>query len=109
MLDGDGTGQEGTPLVVTFAQGRKLRYVDHDGDTVKLMLKGPGVMRLVRRTDGEAERLTLGGATPLTRLMGLTRASRTAGDGRTWLGAIAGLGAAIDLLSPTQFDIAQIV
>ena len=68
-----GAGQEGTPLVVTFAQGRKLHYVDHDGDTVQLMLKGHGVLQLVRRTDGEGERLTLGGTTPITKLMGLVQ------------------------------------
>jgi len=108
MLDGAGTGQEGTPLIVTFAQGRNLHYVDHDGDTVQLKLKGPGVLQLVRRTDGEGDRLTLGGTMPITKLMGLVRRAKFAGDNHTTLGEIAGLGAATSLLSPAQFDVAQI-
>jgi hypothetical protein len=109
MLDGSGTGQEGTPLVVTFAQGRKLRYVDHDGDTVQLMLKGPGVLQLVRRTDGEGERLTVAAATLRTRLMGFVRHSKFTGDDHTTLGELANLGPATNLLSPAQFDVAEIL
>jgi hypothetical protein len=108
-LDGAGNGQEGTPLVVTFGQGRKLTYVDSNGDTVKLSLKGPGVMQLVRGTDGDAERLTLSGTTSVTRLLGTVRPGRTSGDGHTTVGVLAGLGAATNLLTEGQFEVGALV
>jgi hypothetical protein len=107
-LDGAGTGQEGSPLVVTFGRGRSLKYVDNNGDTVKLKLKGPGVMELVRRPDGEGDRLTLSGTTALTRLTGTVRPPRTGGDGVTTLGVLGGLGAATNLLAP-QIEVDQII
>jgi hypothetical protein len=107
-LDGAGTGEEGSPLVVTFGRGRSLKYVDSNGDTVRLSLKGPGVMELVRRPDGEGERLTLVGATALTRLVGTVRAPRTGGEGATTLGVLGGLGGATNLLAP-EIEVGQIV
>jgi hypothetical protein len=105
QLDGAGNGQEGSPLVVTFGRGRKLSYVDNNGDTVRLSLKGPGVMQLVRGPDGNGERLTLGGTTSLTTLIGTVRPGRASGDGHTTLGVLAGLGAATNLLTAGQFDV----
>jgi len=107
QLDGDGSG-EGSALVVTFGRGRKLRYVDHDGDAVQLSLKGPGVMELVRREDGEGERLTLSGTSAATRLLGTIRPARAGSDGQTTLETISGLGAATSLLSDA-FDVGQIL
>jgi hypothetical protein len=104
-LDGAGTGQEGSVLVVNFGRGRKLRYVDQNGDTVQLSLRGPGVMELVRRADGEGERLTLSGTTTATKLLGTVRAGKLGGDGHTTLGSVAGLGAATSLLTAGQFTV----
>ena len=107
-LDGAGNGQEGSPLLVTLGLGRSLRYVDSNGDTVKLKLRGPGVMELVRRPDGEGDRLTLSGTTALTKLTGTVRAPRTGGDGVTTLGVLSGLGAATNLLAP-EIEVDQII
>lgn len=108
QLDGAGTGQEGSPLIVTFGRGRVLKYVDHNGDTVKLKVKGPGVMELVRRPDGEGDRLTLVGATVATRLLGTVRPNLAGGDGRTTLDAVSSLGAATNWLTTGQFEVAEI-
>jgi hypothetical protein len=102
-LDGAGDGTEGSALVVTFGQGKRLKYVDHNGDNVLLALKGPGVMQLVRTADGEGDRLTLSGTTAATKLTGLVRAGRLGGDGHTTLNAIEGLAPATSLLSLEQF------
>jgi hypothetical protein len=107
-LDGAGNGQEGTPLVLVFSQGRKLKYVDHNRDTVQLKVQGPGVLQLVRRFDGEALRLTVLGATPTTKLSGVVARSRAGGDGRTSIATVAGLGAATNLLNLAQFDVGVI-
>jgi hypothetical protein len=108
LLDGAGTGAEGTPLVISFAQGKKLKYVDHDRDTVQLRVQGPGVLQLIRREDGEARRLTVLGATSLTKLAGLVARSRAGGDGRTGIAVIVGLGAATNLLTSAHFDVGEI-
>jgi hypothetical protein len=105
LLDGAGNGQEGTPVVISFTQGKKLKYVDHNRDTVQLRVQGPGVLQLIRRADGEALRLTVLGPTPKTKLAGLVARSRAGGDGRTGIATIAGLGAATNLLSSAQFDV----
>jgi hypothetical protein len=102
-LDGAGDGTEGSPLVVTFAQGKRLKYVDHNGDTVQLVLRGPGVMRLTRTADGEGDRLTLSGTTAATKLAGTVRAGKFGGDGLTMINTISGLAPATSLLTPEQF------
>jgi len=102
-LDGAGDGSEGSPLVVTFATGKRLKYVDHNGDTVQLVLRGPGVMQLTRTADGEGDRLTLSGTTALTKLAGTVRTGKLGGDGLTTLNAISGLAPATSLLTPEQF------
>ena len=107
-LDGAGSGLEGSALVVNFGKGRKLRYVDQDGDTVRLSLRGPGAMELVRRADGEGDRLTLSGTTAATKLVGIVRPSRMGGDGHTTLAVVTGLGAATNLLTAEQFDVDDI-
>jgi hypothetical protein len=104
----DGGGAEGTPLVITFAQGRKLKYVDSDGDAVQLRLKGPGMLQLARRPDGEALGLAVLGSTPLTTLSGVVARGRTGGDGRTSIEAIVGLGAGVNLLSRAPFDVGSV-
>lgn len=107
-LDGAGAGQEGSPLVVTFGRGRVLKYVDHNGDTVKLKVKGPGVMELIRRPDGEGDRLTLFGTTVRTKLLGTVRPNRAGGDSRTTFEAVTGLAPATNLLTAGQFEVAAI-
>jgi hypothetical protein len=102
-LDGAGDGTEGSPLVVTFATGKRLKYVDHNGDTVQLVLRGPGTMQLTRTADGEGDRLTLSGTTSASRLAGVVRTGKLGGDGLTMLNAISGLAPATSLLSPEQF------
>jgi hypothetical protein len=104
-LDGAGSGVEGSALVVNFGKGRKLKYVDRDGDTVQLSLRGPGTMQLVRRADGEGERLTLSGTTAKTKLLGAVRVGRLGGTGHTSLATLSGLGAATNLLSPELFAV----
>ena len=106
-LDGASTG-EGSPLLLTFAHGKKLKYVDSNGDMVQLRLRGPGTLQLTRRSDGEAERVTILGSTPLTVLSGLVTRSRAGGDGRTGIGSIVGLGAGTNLLSPDLFDVGSV-
>jgi hypothetical protein len=102
-LDGAGDGTEGSPLVVTFARGKRLRYVDHNGDAVQLVLRGPGAMQLTRTADGEGDRLTLSGTTVVTKLAGFVRAGKPDGDGLTMLNVISGLAPATSLLTPEQF------
>jgi hypothetical protein len=104
-LDGAGTGVEGSPLVLTFGRGKKLKYVDHDGDIVKLSLRGRGVMRVLRRPDGEGQALTVYGAMSTTTLSGRVVRSRMGGTGQTTLVAIDSLGTARDALPRDQFTI----
>ena len=107
-LDGAGTGEEGSAMVVRFGRGRKLKYVDSNGDVVKLKLKGPGVMELTRRSDGEGDVLTLVGTTSATTLVGRVSKTRSAGDGHTGITSIVGLRAATDALPREMFDVASV-
>jgi hypothetical protein len=107
-LDGAGDGTAGSALVVTFGQGKRLKYVDHNGDTVQLAIKGPGVMQLTRTSNGEGDRLTLSGTTAATKLTGVVRTGRFGGDGQTMLNAIVGLAPATSLLTAEQFLVGAI-
>jgi hypothetical protein len=75
---------------------------------VQLSLKGPGVMELVRRANGEGERLHLSGTTATTKLTGLVRRGRLGGTGHTTLEALAGLGTATNLLDAQLFGVNEI-
>ena len=107
-LDGAGNGHAGSPLLLSFGQGKSLRYVDHNGDTVQLRLRGPGVLELTRRPDGEGDALSVIGATSTTILSGTVRRTRTGGDGQTTLSSLVGLGDGTNGLTTTQFGVSLI-
>lgn len=107
-LDGAGNGEEGSPLLLSFGQGKSLKYVDQNGDIVQLRLRGPGVLELTRRSDGEGGGLSVIGATSTTILSGTVRRTRTGGDGQTTLSSLVGLGEGTNLLPTTQFGVSLI-
>src|SRR5262249_42439510 len=48
FLDGSGLGQSGTNYQASFAQGKRLKYVDASGNRVSLKLAGSGYMEQIR-------------------------------------------------------------
>jgi hypothetical protein len=98
----DGTAAEDSDLVLRFGRGRKHRYIDSDGGRVRLRLKGPGNIELVRREDGEGDVLTVVGGTAAT-LFGRVEITGFGGDGTTTLVDVMGLDEGTDVLSPGQF------
>jgi hypothetical protein len=62
-LDADPSTQAGDNFSAFFARGKQITYVDAQGDKVKLKLAGPGAMELVRKANGDAQKLTLIGTT----------------------------------------------
>jgi uncharacterized repeat protein (TIGR01451 family) len=98
-LDGSGLGRSGTNYQASFAQGKRLQYLDASGNRVSLKLAGSGYLEQVRDASGEGVLLQLVGISPHhatlsgTVKKGLTRALRGRGSARsTNLGAIGGLG-----------------
>ena len=99
-LDGAGDGQAGSNYRASFAQGKRLHYVDALGNWVSLKLAGSGYMEQVRDPSGEGVLLELVGIRPHHATLSGTvkstvwrriRKVRPSG-GSTDLGSIVGLG-----------------
>jgi hypothetical protein len=103
---GSANGATAATFTYSFARGRLLRYVDQDGNHVRLQLNGPGMMVLIRNANGEGETLTLTGTTSASRLVGKVRITHLGGDGTTTLTSITGLGLARNKLTAGAFTIA---
>jgi uncharacterized repeat protein (TIGR01451 family) len=98
-LDGSGSGHSGSDYKASFAQAKRLQYVDGAGNRVSLKVAGAGYMEQVRDASGEGVLLELVGIKPHhTTLSGAvkiaaTRAVKRARQSRsTNLGTIGGLG-----------------
>jgi len=102
-LDGASNGTAGSAYVLRFGRGKKLTYIDSEGNKVKLKLTGGGRFVLTRDTDGEGQTLTIVGATAKTRLTGSVRPTRLGGDGTTTLASVSGIGAGTNDLDTDQF------
>ena len=63
-LDGSGTGHAGSDYKASFAQAKRLQYVDASGNKVSLKLAGSGYMEQVRDASGEGVLLELVGIKP---------------------------------------------
>jgi hypothetical protein len=107
-LDGAGSGEEGSDLVLHFGRGRRIRYIDSDGDRVRVRLRGPGVLELSRREDGEGDVLTVVGPTAATTFFGSVAITGLGGDGTTTLADILGLDAGTDALDREQFIVGMV-
>jgi Calx-beta domain len=94
-------GKIGTPLVVTFAAGKRLAYTDSARNVVKLQLTKGGLIELFRIPAGDAQALQLTGTIARkTTLSGSVSRGRR-GTGRTTLPPIAGAaGVRVRLKSP---------
>ena len=99
LLDGNGLGQAGSNYKASFAQAKRLQYVDASGNKVSLKLAGAGYMEQVRDASGEGVLLELVGIMPHHSTLsgtvkgGVTRAvKRTKAARSTELGTIGGLG-----------------
>jgi hypothetical protein len=103
LLDGAGTGTEGSIYSYYFGNGKRLEYVDRDGNRVVLVLRGPGRMSLSRTADGQGQNLALTGVTAASVLSGSVHATRMGGSGVTTLATISGLGAAANALPAKMF------
>jgi hypothetical protein len=104
MLDGAANGTPGSAFQLRFGRGKRLTYIDADGDRVHLHIKGPGMMELTRNAAGEGLALRITGATSATRLRGtVTRAD--ARGGSTTHASISGLADGMNELSPNEFTV----
>ena len=95
------TGARGTPLVLNFAAGNKLSYIDGGNNAVSLQLTKGGVMEMFISPLGVVEQLQLAGTVPRkSTLNGSVRRLR-GGTGRAVLPSIAGAaGVRIRLKTP---------
>jgi hypothetical protein len=75
----DGTGGDSTNSF--FGIGRKLTYIDADGDKVILQVRNGGMIELLRDFNGEANTVTLIGDTGASTVTGLLRQTRQRGGG----------------------------
>ena len=94
-------GKIGTPLVITFATGKRLAYTDSGRNLVKLQLAKGGSLEVFRNFAGDAEAITLTGTTAnKTTLSGSVSRGRV-GSGRTFLPPVKGAaGVRVKLKSP---------
>ena len=106
-LDGSGTGAAGTPYVTSFAQGRRLTYIDRDGNRVTFVLHGPGLLHLTRTADGQGATLSVVGTTAATKLDGTVRHTRMGGHGTTTLAEINGLDASNLAIKGVQLAVSK--
>src|SRR5262249_27276189 len=63
-LAGALSGAVGSDYVASFAQGTRLKYLDHGGNKVTLKLQGGGYMQQVRDASGDGVVLNLVGVVP---------------------------------------------
>jgi Calx-beta domain len=100
LLIGSG-GTTGTPLLVTFAAGKRLKYTDSSRNVVSLHLTKGGLMALFQSPAGNVQQLQLFGTIARkTTLSGSVSRSR-GGTGRTILPPIAGVaGVRVRLKTP---------
>jgi Calx-beta domain len=99
FLDGNGNGQAGSNYNASFAQAKRLNYVDASGNKVSLKLTGAGYMEQVRNASGEGVMLNLVGIVPHHETLSGTvkgasarTVKRTTSARSTNLGTIGGLG-----------------
>jgi uncharacterized repeat protein (TIGR01451 family) len=90
-IDGAGNGVPGSPLVVSFARGTNLSFLDRDGDTASLRLTGPGAIDVFRSIDGTTQRVRVVNGNASSILSGSVRRVR-GGDGRVSLGLLENVG-----------------
>ncbi|HEX8914867.1 MAG TPA: hypothetical protein VF796_21115, partial [Humisphaera sp.] len=103
-LDGDGDGRPGDSALFRFAKyfGKKVRYIDADGDKVRLKLNGGGRMLVLvqRNPHPKANSGTalvvwlIDGVTKRSALTGTVTPTSRGGDGRADIGAILRAGPA---------------
>jgi hypothetical protein len=99
LLDGDGDGVAGGSYGTYFARGKRINYVDHDGDIVRFRLRGAGMMQLWRGNDWDGRWLDISGPSPSSMLIGKVT-SRSGSDGIATLDQITGVGTMRSNLSP---------
>ncbi len=98
-------GKIGTPLLITFAAGKRLVYTDSSRNVVSLQLTKGGLMELFRTPVGDAQQLQLiGTIARKTTLSGSVRRGR-GGTGRTYLPPIAGAAGVLVRLKNPPFVI----
>jgi uncharacterized repeat protein (TIGR01451 family) len=91
-LDGAGNGLPGSDYSAVFAQGTRLKYVDHNHNTVTLAVNGPGYLQQVLDSQGDGLLLNLVGMEPhRTTLRGRIKPHK-GGIGQVQIGQITGLG-----------------
>ncbi len=88
-----------------FALGRRFTYIDRDGNSVHIALRGKGYMRLTRTPDGQGDVLTLFGVNSHSQVIGSVEKTTLGGSGMTTLTELVGLGAATDSLPSDSFTI----
>jgi uncharacterized repeat protein (TIGR01451 family) len=105
-IDGDWDGRAGGDFIGSLGRGRSLSYRDANGDLVKLNLRGPGSLELIRGPRGNARALVVSGANPRrSKVSGTVRKARRGGDGLTAIGTIVGLGSFRTKLKTPPFQI----
>ena len=122
FLDGDGDGQPGGIGIVRLRTtwGRKVRYFDSDGDSVRLRLRGgPGRLFVFRhltargegRRPGDAVQVWVSGKpTSKTTLSGDVAPSARGGNGSTPIAEILKVAEAqVELLSDPRFQVGTVI
>ena len=89
-VDGNGDGVGGDPWHAFVGRGTSFRYVDADGDMVRLALTGGGEMEVVRAFEGDLRTVTFHNTTPASELLGTLRRGR-AGAGTTNMPTFTGV------------------
>jgi hypothetical protein len=83
-------GKIGTPLVITFAAGKRLVYTDSGRNLVKLQLAKGGLLEVFRNFAGDAEAITLTGTIAKKTTLSGSVSRGLVGSGRTFLPPIIG-------------------
>ncbi len=99
LIGSDGT--VGSPLLVTFAAGKRLVYTDAARNVVKLQLTKGGLLEMFRTPDGDVQQLGVFGTIARKTTLSGTVSRARGGTGRTFLPPIGGAaGVRIRLKNP---------
>ncbi len=88
LIGSDGT--VGSPLIVTFAAGKRLVYTDAARNVVKLQLTKGGLMEMFRSPSGNVQQLGVFGTIARKTTLSGTVSRARGGTGRTFLPPIGG-------------------